>query len=196
MPLHQNRRARRTTGAVATTLGVATLGLVFGAFSDTTVNDGNVVSTGTVSIEDNDSEASMFGANGNDGAGLRAGQSVEQCIRVTYTGSLAAAVRLYVSSGPISDGEQFTVQVERGGGTTGFDDCIGFTPTSVAVSTRDLSAFQTAHFDYGSGADGKAGAATWAENDTQDYRFTITAKDDGSQGGATSNFDVTWEARA
>ena len=90
-------------------------------------------------------------------------------MRVSYTGSLAASVKLYVSAG-ITNGTSFNLRVERGSGITAPAanmNCTGFTATSTAYDGA-LGSFGTT---YAAGVDGKAAAAAWAPTDTVDYRF-------------------------
>jgi hypothetical protein len=72
----------------------------------------------------------------------------------------------------------------------------GFTSTSTAYSGQ-LGSFATT---YAAGYDGKAGGATWATNDSVDYRFTITQNDDPTPNAHTTPASsgahtFTWEAR-
>lgn len=190
-------RLRRTGAAVAATALVAGLGMVFAAFSATTSNAGNSLSTGSVAIEDNDGGATapMYTKTGD--GNLAPGQTIEKCIQVTYRGSLGSAVKLYATT-PITNGDRFTVQVERGTQTTGsFPGCGNFAATSTAFATADLSSFPAT---YAAGVDGKAAAATWAKDDVVAYRFTLTAKDGTAPNGNTTAYETsdhvyTWEAR-
>ena len=196
MTTSTSSRVRRTGGAVTTTALVAGLGAVFAAYTATTTNPGNSLSTGTVAISDNDgADVAMYtkAADGN----LGPNQNITKCIRVTYTGSLTSPVKLYATT-PITNGDRFTVQVERGTQNTGtFSSCGDFEATSTAFATADLSTFPST---YATGVDGKASAATWAANDTVAYRFTLTAKDGTAPNGNTTAFETndhtyTWEAR-
>ena len=65
------------------------------------------------------------------------------------------------------------------------------------VKTMDLGSFATT---YAGGYPGKAGGTAWAQNDTVDYRFTITQNDDATANAHTAvkssgAHDFTWEAR-
>src|SRR5829696_6536731 len=63
----------------------------FSAFSSTTENPGNQIDTGTVALSDNDAGSALYSV-----AGAVAGTTVDRCITVTYTGNMAADVRLYL----------------------------------------------------------------------------------------------------
>jgi hypothetical protein len=112
---------------------------------------------------------------------------------------LAASVKLYMSAG-VTNGDKYTLQVERGSGITAPAadmNCTGFSAGSTAFATGDLDTFGTS---YGAGTDGKASGAAWATNDAVDYRFTITTKDDATANAhttsnSTGTFTFTWEAR-
>src|SRR5690348_192731 len=82
---------------------------VFSAFSSQTDNPGNSVTAGTVVLTDNDAGAANYKLTD-----AKPGDSQSSCIRVTYTGSLDAAVRLYTPStiGPL--GSSVTLKIEPG----------------------------------------------------------------------------------
>ena len=190
-------KLRRT---LLTILAVGGLGAVtglgtFSAFSATTTNTGNNVSSGTVKIDQHTGATTLYSAT-NKGPG----QTVQGCVRVNYSGSLtASAVKLYVSSG-ITNGAKYNLQIERGSGLTTLDgtmSCAGFSASSTAFNNT-LDNMPTT---YAAGVDGKAAAATWATNDTVDYRFTISVVDDPTANAhttanASGNHTFTWEARS
>ncbi len=62
------------------------------AFTDTTDNTGNNWATGTVSLSDDDTTLAMFNASG-----LKADDVIENCLVVTYDGSLDSDVTLYAA---------------------------------------------------------------------------------------------------
>ena len=167
----------------------------FSAFSATTTNSGNNISSGTVKIDQHTGATTLYSAT-NRGPG----QTTQGCVRVTYSGSLtASAVKLYVSSG-ITNGANYNLQVERGSGLTTLDgtmSCAGFSASSTAFN----STLDTVPTGYAGGIDGKASAATWATSDSIDYRFTINVVDDPTPNAhitpnASGNHTFTWEARS
>jgi hypothetical protein len=200
-----SRAAKASAGgtlrkALLTLLAVGGLGAAaglgtFSAFSATTTNAGNNISSGTVKIDQHTGATTLYSAT-NKGPG----QTVQGCVRVTYSGSLtASAVKLYASSG-ITNGANYNLKVERGSGLTTLDNtmsCAGFTASSTAFDNT-LDQVPTS---YGAGIDGKAAAATWAQNDTIDYRFTISVVDDPTANAhttpnASGSHTFTWEARS
>src|SRR3954453_13696118 len=100
----------------------------FAAFSDTTSNTGNQFSAGTVTLTNNSTSA-MF--NNVTGA-TPGGAATDRCIKVAYTGSLAATVKLYTtdsSSGALAQYTDVTVTPgSYSGPDPAFPDCTGFTP--------------------------------------------------------------------
>jgi hypothetical protein len=185
-------KARRV---LLTVLVVGVLGTVagfgvFAAFTATTTNPGNQIDSGTVAISDNDLGVALYNVTN-----AKPGEATSKCIRVSYTGSLASSVKLYVSSG-ITNGTLYNLKVERGSGTTDFNACTGFTASSTAYNAA-LGSFGT---NYDAGVDGKAAGAAWNKDDTVDYRFTITLNDDTTPNAHTSvtssgAHTFTWEAR-
>ena len=185
-----------------TTVVLATVGSVAGfatysAFTATTSNTGNSASAGTVVINQHTGATTMFNAL----TGLKPGDSFAKCVRVSYTGSItASAVKIYASSG-ITNGTLFTLKIERGGNTLSGPaadmNCTGFT----AASTPFNANIGTLGTTFSGGIDGKASAATWATNASEDYRFTLTVHDDTNANAHTSamgtgSFSITWEAQS
>jgi hypothetical protein len=166
----------------------------YSAFTATTANAGNSFASGTVKIDDAGGQTTALFANvTNQGPGV----DTQRCIRVRYSGSLAATVHMYISA--VTNGNQFNATVERGSGLTDptVRTCAGFTASSTAFATAGLDTLPSA---YTGGVAGKASDAAWAANDTVDYRITLTPKDDPTPNAHTSavstgTFSVTWEAR-
>ena len=187
------RRKLLVTVGVVALMGLGVFG-TFAAFTATSVNSGNQIDPGTVAIDDDSGAVTEL----YDRTNQKPGDSYSACLRVKYNGSLSAAVKLYVSSG-VTNGADYNLQVERGSGLTTIDgtrSCAGFSSASVAYN-GDLGSLGT---DYASGVDGKAAAAAWAQDDTVDYRFTITQNDDATANAHTAvqssgAHSFTWEAR-
>jgi hypothetical protein len=191
------RRVLWRSLAVLVTLALLGAFGVFAAYTATTTNPGNSISAGSVAIGDNDgSNVAMYTA-GADGPLTPGGAITPKCIKVTYTGSLASSVKLYVSSG-ITNGASFNLKIERGTQTTGsYPACGNFSATSTAFDAA-LNTFGTT---YAGGVDGKASGAAWNQNDEVAYRFTLTAIDDATANAHTSvhntgDHTFTWEARS
>ena len=180
-------------GVVGTLAGVGT----FSAFSSTTDNTGNTFAAGTVYIADNDAGSAMYNVTNQ-----RPGDTTVKCIRLTYTGSLAAEVKLYTGSSVNALGGFVDLSIDKGTmpvGTT-FPNCTGFV-SEANVFANTLSNFTTTRNSYANGITAFPGAQTqWDQNDTVVYRFTLTLQDNnGANGGAvaltTGTHAFTWEAR-
>jgi hypothetical protein len=176
-------------------LGSVTAFGTYSAFTATTTNSGNSFAAGTVAIQDDSGLATALFSLTNQAPGT----TTQKCIRIKYTGSLASTVHMYIPS--VSNGSSFQIQVERGSGLSNLGtrgDCTGFSSSSTAFSTADLSTFPTA---YTGGLAGKAADGAWSQNDSVDYRISLSVKDDATANAHTSatstgSFSVTWEARS
>jgi predicted ribosomally synthesized peptide with SipW-like signal peptide len=188
-----------TRSKLLVTLGVvAIMGLgvfgTFAAFTATSTNSGNKIDSGTVKVDDDSGTTTKL----YDVSDQKPGDATAACIRIKYNGSLAASVKLYLA-GTVTNGTNYNLKVERGSGLTTVDgtrSCAGFSSTSTAYD-GDLGSFATT---YAGGYPGKAGGAAWAQNDTVDYKFTITQNDDATVNAHTTAkssgaHDFTWEAR-
>ncbi len=103
-------------------LGTVAAGGVFGLFSATTQNAGNEISTGTVALSDNDNGSAMFNVQN-----AKPGDSWTRCIKISYSGTLAADVRHYIQATPTLVGQYMTVKIETGTqAASTFPDCTGF----------------------------------------------------------------------
>jgi predicted ribosomally synthesized peptide with SipW-like signal peptide len=190
--ISKKRKIAMTLVTVAFIAGLGT----FAAFTATTTNPGNQITSGTVSLNDTDGGTGKLSTI-LDGGGT---QTTQKCIRVTYTGSLGATIKLY-RTGAINSGAngKFTVAVDRASTGTltspGSDmNCTGPTAWAPVLATTDVDATATT---YAGGSDVKGSA--FAQNNSVDLRFTTTVKDGVLNGNTTSNdtglFDWTFEAR-
>ena len=196
---HQSEsRKRKLFATVAVMAVMAGIGgfVTSAAFTATSSNSGNRIESGSVAIGDSDAgTGSLYNAlDQGPGSGPAAA-----CVRVTYSGSLGSAVKLYRSA--LANGDRFHLTVERGSGLTGPAanmNCTGFTPAAGAPAFDDtLDQFPTT---YAGGVDGKASGAAWATSNSVDYRFTVDVVDDSTPNAHTSEYDTgshsfTWEAQ-
>jgi hypothetical protein len=185
-----------TVAVLAIMAGVAVF-TTSAAFTATTSNPGNLIEAGTVQIGDSDAgTGKLYNALAQKpGAG---NGPTAACVRVTYGGSLASAVKLYRSA--VTNGDKFHLTVERGGNSLsapGSDmNCTGFAAASTAFDNT-LDQFPAT---YAAGVDGKAGGAAWTSGQSVDYRFTIYPVDDSTPNAHTTAVDTgshsfTWEAQ-
>jgi len=163
----------------------------YSAFSGTTSNTGDSFASGTVTMADNDSGSALLSLSN-----AKPTDSVTGCIKATYTGSLAAGVRLYGTvTGSLA--QYLTLTVTRGTNTSTFPSCAAFTADATdygngpgIIYTGNLSAFP---------ATWSAGlvdpTAAWATNDAHAYKFVVTVQDNNGAQGLTSTASFTWEAR-
>jgi len=167
------------------------------AFTATTANSGNSFEAGTVVIEDNDGSNAMLAL-----ANAKPGDSDTSCIRVKYTGSLAATVRVYATvTGTLP--QYLTLTVTRGTDSSpSWDSCTNFTADGTnyigqgngVVYSANLSAFPAS---YAAGlVDPTSGSPeSWATDEVHSYKFVVTLQDDNAAQGLSGTAAVTWEAR-
>lgn len=198
-------RDRRSPAAAFLAIGVALVASLVGisllvvtssiaAFTDTTSSTGNSFSTGTIDLIDDDLAAAMFSVTN-----LIPGQSVTDCIEVTYQGSVADPAAVKVYSGGYTDsgdlGTYLNVTIEEGTGGT-FGDCTGFSLENAIESGGTLADFDTAHTNYATGA------GVWdpsATPESKTYRVTVgldAAAPDSEQGESVTAMTITWEVQS
>src|SRR5919109_2590223 len=103
-----SRKLVRTLVVLALAGTVASVG-AFSAFSSQTENTGNVVTAGTVTLADNDAGQSAYSMTN-----AKPGASTTSCIRVSYSGSLDAGVKLYTPSTIGALGQYVNLKIEPG----------------------------------------------------------------------------------
>jgi hypothetical protein len=179
-------------GLVATVGGWAT----YSAFSSTTTSDSNRFAAGTVAVGSNASGSWMYQV-----AGAKPTDSVTKCTKVTYTGSLDAAVHLYASAvGAV--GNYIDLTITSGTGSPTFPGCNTFVADAGApLFTGTLKQFADTYNNYATGFVDNPGSTTkWVTNDAVVYQFVLTLQDNNAaNGGATAlstgDHSFTWEAR-
>jgi hypothetical protein len=166
----------------------------FSAFSSQTDNPSNVVTAGTVVIGDNDAGSALYSITNG-----KPGDSQQSCIKVTYTGSLDADVKLYTPSTIGALGPYVNLKIEPGTQVTpSFPSCTGFiADAGGAIFDAALSTFPTT---YAGGVSDYPGivATKWVNNDAVVYRVTATlsaSAPDSAQGATTGSHTIRWEAR-
>ena len=188
--------AKAAAGAVAL---IVTSALVVGTtaalFSDADPVSGNTLSAGTLDLTDDASLSVLFNVSG-----LTPGDSVVNCVAITYAGTVAdpAAVRLYSGgyTDPTNLADHLNITIDEGTGGS-FGSCAGFVLLPPSIETGStLSEFEKTHQDYASGAGNWDPAAT---PDARTYRFTFTldSSTPGSfQGATVTGLTFTWEVRS
>ena len=172
-------------------------------FTDTTDNNGNNFAAGDVAIVDDDTGSVLFNI-GN----FAPGETFDNCIEVTYNGSLDADVRLYsanlATTTALNLAPQINVTVEEGtlsgftatelGGGEG--DCTGFVFGSTLTAVGEtLDSFATTYTSHATGL------SSWAplggSGDSRTYRFVVeldSAAPNAYQ-GMDAQIDFVWEAQ-
>ncbi|MGZ5213246.1 MAG: hypothetical protein ACXWEJ_09640 [Actinomycetota bacterium] len=179
-----------TTGLVAVASGRAT----FAAFTLTTQNPSDSYTAGTVTLADNDAGSVMWDVANQEPTS----PNVARCLRVTYTGSLAADVRLYTTTATSALDPYLDVTVEKGSMPVGtvFPNCTGFASEATIAPAGTLQAFKTARTGWASGLPAFPSAQTaWNPGNTLVYRFTVQMQNDFAAQGLTGLVSFTWEAQ-
>lgn len=177
---------------------IASAGLVYqastAAFVATTSNPGNTFSSGQVVLTDDRAGTAMFTTAGE--GKLVPGSTGYKCIDVTYSGDVAAQVRLHAAYGATSalapylqltvDQVSTAVACSATGNLTG-DSALFGTPTGTAQG------LVTGHGSYATGL------GTWAPTgtagETRRYRIAYTLADDNAAQDKQVELELTWEAR-
>jgi hypothetical protein len=197
------RHARRIGVKLAATAAVLALCALLASaatwsnLNATATNPSNSFTTGTVKIGSNTGGATLSVTNAKPGV------LITGCIQVTYTGTLAAKVKLYGSGGGTGLNQYLTLVLTRGtfSGTPGPGDCTGFT----ADTTNYIS--QGAGVMYnGTLANWPATAATaqvdpttaspesWTNGEAHGYQFQVTLANNPAAQGLTGTETFIFEA--
>jgi hypothetical protein len=186
----KSRKILRTLAVVGVLAALAGVG-AFSVFSDFTDNDNNEVSAGTVDISDNDAGSALYSVTN-----AKPGQaSPAKCIRVDYTGSLPADVKLYTPSTIGALGPYVNLKVEAGTQTTFNSNCTGFTAQQTLFDAA-LSTFPTSYA--GGVADNPGSETSWDNGESVVYRVTASLSSstpNAQQGATTGLHTLRWEAQ-
>ncbi len=162
------------------------------AFSGTTTNAANSVSTGSVTITDDDSGTAMF----NNVTGAMPGSNYDRCIQVEYTGSIdPTGVLLYMGAAPTGTlGQYLDLEIDVGAANADvFPDCTSFVSSS-NIFTGTIDSFRASHTAWASGL-----ATGWdpsASGQARVFRFRITVQNNDAAQGLSSGFGFTWETQS
>lgn len=158
------------------------------AFTASTSNGANNWASGTVVLSDDDSNSVLVNLSN-----LKPGDTETKCLNVSYTGTLAAAVKMYATGYTDNGlGQYLTFSVDEGTGATGGAslDCTNFTG-GTSLYSGTLSGFAGASSSYTTGVSSWAPAGTAARS----YRFSWSLQDDNAAQGKDVTTSFTWEAR-
>ena len=202
--MKKNREVRvGMTLLVLGALGFLSLVATLAAFSDTTDNPGNRFQSGSVVIDDNDLGTTALYDLYDGTPEAKPGQSDSGCLKVTYSGSLDADVRLYSTSTLNVNGLDDNLQLVITPGSGTALDCSDFAAGGqVAIFNNTLANYMPTRNSYTNGlADNPGTVATkWVTGDAVTYKFEVTLTDDAdvndANGGlATGLHTFTWESR-
>src|SRR3954451_21319287 len=144
------RKGLATLVVVGVTGALAAFG-TFAAFSDTTTNNGNQFTAGTVTLTNNSTSAMFNNVTG----GTPGAAATDRCIKVVYTGSLASTLKLYTtdsSTGALSQYVDVTITPGTNSGSPAFPDCTGFVADAGgSIYTGTLAALQSRKTSYANG---------------------------------------------
>lgn len=140
---------------------------------------GNSVAAGTVSLTDDDLGRSLVNLDA-----MSPGQPVEQCITVSYDGTILP-VELSLDTQTVGDlGPFLGVEIDRGQGG-GFEDCENFEATEAVfegtLAELDARGVMPLGFIYNTG-------------DTSVFRFRFELANEADAVGRQSSIDFIWEA--
>lgn len=192
MDVSTSKKLLRTLVVIGVTGAIAGVG-AFSAFTSQADNDNNKVTAGTVAIADNDGGGVLY-----DISNAKPSSTQTSCIRVNYTGSLAADVKLYTPSTIGALGPHVDLKIETGTQVTpSFPSCTDFVAdVGGTIFDAALSTFPTS---YATGvADLPGLASSWTNGSAVVYRVTATLGSDtpdSAQGAATGLHTLRWEAR-
>ena len=130
---------------------------------------------------------------------MKPGQTVTDCIVVTYQGSIPDPLGVKLYSGGYTDTGTFAdhlrLTVDEGTGGT-VDDCSGFSMENTIVTNQALSAFDGAAIDYSSGV------GVWDPSGTpQSKTYQISVQLDpvtptDQQNETVDNVTLVWEVQS
>ncbi len=209
------RRRGTAHKALLTAVVLGVTGIVGGvgtwsAFSATTGNAGNQFASGSVTLTDDEGDGNTTGNAMFNISGMKPGDAVEKCIRVTYSGSLPATVKLYGPTSGTGLGDHLEVTVTRGMQASTSITCSGFEPdpydypagttgdNGVIINstlTRYKDGYDTGFIDPNS-TDGNA--EVWgggSETHTYKIRVALPSTTSNTAQGLDAQQTFTWEAR-
>jgi hypothetical protein len=180
------RAATIVASLLAMTAVVATTSRA--AFSDTESNGGQTMKAGTVVLSDDDADSKMFNIDP-----MKPG-TVTKCINVTYSGNLAADVKLYAAVGGDGLAGYLTTVIDVGTGATGGAslDCTNYVQGSNLYNGL-LSGLSATN--YGNGLGGFTVATNPTASVTKSYRISQTLASDNAAQGKSATLTFTWEAQ-
>ena len=169
----------------------------YAAFTAVADNASNSWSAGTVALsgDDGSNSTGMAGTALFTPTNLKPGSTGTNCVLVTYGGSLAAAVKVYVKPGALTGSAALAAQldvtiVEGTGGA--FNNCTGFVAGATAY-TGTLSGLASTATGFGTGVG--SWTPTAGQSKTYQITYTLKATAPNAVQGTIAGAAVTWEAQ-
>jgi hypothetical protein len=164
----------------------------------TATNGSNSFATGTVQIATNSTGSALLSLTN-----AKPGATSTACINVTYTGSLAANVKLYGTGGGTGLNQYLNLVVTRGtfSGTPAAGSCTGFTPDSTNFISQGAGVIYSGTLaNWPSSAAAaqvdptSSSPATWNTNAAHGYQLQVTVQSNSAGQGLTGSETFTFEA--
>ena len=172
------------TGALIT--GVMIKNSSEAAFSATSGPNASTWGGGSVILNNDSTGTALFTV-----PAAKPGDTGTKCITVTYSGTLAANVKEYVSASSGTLGQYIDLTIERGTGGSSAS-CTGFVAEATDYAPGTLGAFQTARTNFSNGV------GTWAPaggTSSKTYRITYTIQNNNAAQGLSASATFMWEAQ-
>jgi hypothetical protein len=198
------QRVRRIGVKVAATIAVLVLCAVLASaatwsnLNATATNPSNGFAAGTVEIGSNSGSSAILSLTNAKPGAVSTG-----CIKVTYTGTLPANVKLYGAGAGTGLNEYLTLVVTRGtfSGSPAPGSCTGFTADSTiyisqgagVIYNGTLSAWPTSA-STALADPTTASPTTWTTGTTHGYQFQVTLGNSAAGQGLTGSETFTFEA--
>jgi hypothetical protein len=182
------RKAGAGVLSVALLAAIVGMAVTFSAFSSTTENPGNNFKAGTVVLTDDFPGTALISA-----ANMKPGDVETRCLKVDYTGTLPAKVRVYGTTTSTAGKDlspYLKLTLTRGTGAA--TACTAFVADADgAIYDGLLNAYPAS--SVGAIVDPK----DWAQNDTKYYQVKIALVDDGTNDAQDKDAqtNLTFEAR-
>lgn len=194
-PLRRSTLAVGSAALAALAMAMGS-GTVYAAFTATVASGTSSWSTGTVTFGPNSPATALFTVSG-----AKPGSTGAACVKVTYTGSLPARVRLYVAGGALTGtGLETHLGLQVNEGTGNDADCGDFllsanayNPTGLSDYPKTLGAFASSSVSHATGVSAWNNVANGA---TRTYQFRQLLQPDNAAAGKTATVTFTWEAQS
>jgi hypothetical protein len=199
-----SQHAHRITVKVAATIAVLFLCALLASaatwsnLNATATNPSNAFSAGTVAIGSNSGSTAILSLTNGKPGSVSTG-----CMKVTYTGTLPATVKLYGTGGGTGLNQYLTLVVTRGtfSGTPTAGSCTGFTADSTNYISQGVGVIYSGALSaWPSGASTAladpttASPATWTTGTYHGYQFQVTLGTSAAGQGLTGTQTFTFEA--